>query len=48
MDALSLDEHAQAGLVEAARETFLAIADISDQVAGDHAARAGGMARTVA
>jgi len=48
MDALGLDEQAQAGLVEAARETFLAIADISDQIAGDHAARTGGSERTVA
>jgi heme oxygenase len=40
MDALGLDGQAQAGLVDAARETFRAIADISDEVAGDHAARA--------
>jgi heme oxygenase len=48
MDALGLDEQAQAGLVEAARETFLAIADISDQVAGGLAARTGGSERTEA
>ena len=48
MDALGLDERDRTEVVEAAREAFQSIADISDEVARDHAEVAARGDRTVA